>query len=115
MEERKVDMFMMANSKYLKGNQVFKIREELLQIDDSKWGIIQSVQFKDPVVALVVALFGGGLLGIDRFMIGDTVLGIIKLCTFGGFVLWALLDILLIMGAAKSNNTAKLRQVMNQR
>lgn len=115
MEERKVDMFMMANSKYLKGNQVFKVREQLLQIDDSQWGRIQSVQFKDPVVPLVIALFGGGVLGIDRFIIGDIVLGIIKLCTLGGFGFWALLDILLIMGATKSNNTAKLLRVMNQR
>jgi hypothetical protein len=38
-----------------------------------------------------------GFLGVDRFYLGYGVLGLIKLFTFGGFGLWWLLDIILIL------------------
>ncbi|WP_291720215.1 TM2 domain-containing protein [Bernardetia sp.] len=112
MQEQKVDMFITANKKFLAQDQIFQIRERLLEMDDSQWGIVQSVQFQDPVIVLVVALFGGGLLGIDRFMIGDIILGAFKLLTCGGFIVGAFIDILLIMSATRKKNTAKLQQII---
>ena len=38
-----------------------------------------------------------GSLGVDRFYLGYGILGLIKLFTFGGFGLWWLLDILLLL------------------
>jgi TM2 domain-containing membrane protein YozV len=111
METQKVDMFIMTNSKFFESHQVFQVRERLLQIDDSKWGLIQSIQFKDPTIVLIVS-FLAGYLGIDRFMIGDTGLGVGKLLTCGGFGVWALIDLFLIMGATKEKNMAKLQHVM---
>jgi TM2 domain-containing membrane protein YozV len=44
----------------------------------------------------------GGLLGLDRFYLGQTGLGIAKLLTFGGCGLWALYDLMMIgMGKMK--------------
>jgi TM2 domain-containing membrane protein YozV len=56
-----------------------------------------------------LASFLGGGLGIDRFLIGDTGLGIIKLLTCGGFGIWTIVDYFLIMGAAKESNLKKLQ------
>ena len=47
------------------------------------------------LVALFLSIFLG-LLGIDRFYIGHTGTGIIKLLTWGGFYIWWLVDIILI-------------------
>ncbi len=84
MDAQKVDMFIMANSKYFESHQVGFIRDRLISMDDSKWPMIQTLQFKDPTTSIIVSLLGGGL-GIDRFMLGDTGMGIGKLLTCGGF------------------------------
>jgi len=38
-----------------------------------------------------------GFLGVDRFYLGYGVLGLIKLFTFGGFGLWWLIDVVLLL------------------
>ena len=84
MDAQKVDMFIMSNSKFFESHQINVIRERLIEVDDSKWAMISTVQLKDPTTSLIVSILAGGL-GIDRFMIGDTGLGIGKLLTCGGF------------------------------
>ncbi len=112
MEANKVDMFILANSKFFESHQLPQIRERLWNIDDSKWGIIQTIQFKDPTTSIIVSLLAGGL-GIDRFMIGDTGLGVGKLLTCGGLGIWAIIDWFMIMGATREKNYTKLSAFLN--
>lgn len=111
MDAQKVDMFIMSNGKFFESHQVPQIRERLISLDDSKWSQIQTLQFKDPTTSLIVSLLAGSL-GIDRFMIGDTGMGIGKLLTCGGFGIWAIVDWFMIMGATREKNMAKLNMVM---
>ncbi len=111
MEAQKVDMFIMANGKFFESHQVGLIRDRLLALDDSKWGLIQTMQFKDPTTSIIVSILAGSL-GIDRFMIGDTGLGVGKLLTCGGLGIWAIIDWFLIMPATREKNMAKLQQVL---
>lgn len=111
MDPQKVDLFLMTNGKYFESFQLTAIRDRLLQLDESRWMALQSLQFHDPTVILIVSLLGGSL-GIDRFLIGDTGLGVGKLLTCGGFGIWAIVDWFLIMGAAREKNLAKLQQLM---
>lgn len=103
MEAQKVDMFIMANGKFFESAQIPVIRDRLLAADDSKWAMIQSVPLKDPQTALIVSIVGGSL-GIDRFIIGDTGLGIAKLLTCGGMGIWAIVDWFMISAAARKKN-----------
>ncbi len=48
------------------------------------------------IVAVLLSFFLGGL-GVDRFYLGYTVLGIVKLLTLGGLGVWALIDFILIL------------------
>ena len=111
MEAPKVDMFIMSNGKFFESHQLAPIRDRLIAIDDSKWSILQTLQFKDPTTILIVSLLGGTL-GIDRFMIGDTGLGVGKLLTCGGLGIWAIIDWFMIMGATREKNMAQLNQVI---
>lgn len=103
MEAQKVDLFMMLNSKYFESHHVHAVREKLLSLDESKWGLVQTLQFKDPTSSLIVSLMGGQL-GIDRFLIGDTGLGVAKLLTCGGVGIWTIIDWFMIMGATREKN-----------
>jgi len=110
MDAQKVDMFIMANGKFFESHLVGQIRDRLLLLDDSKWSILNTMQFKDPTVSLIVSLLGGSL-GIDRFLIGDTGLGVGKLLTCGGLGIWAIIDWFLIMGATREKNLEKLQMI----
>lgn len=111
MESQKVDMFILTNGKFFESNQVALIRDRLIAMDDSKWGLISTLQFKDPTTSLIVSILAGSL-GIDRFMIGDTGMGVGKLLTCGGLGIWAIIDWFMIKGATKEKNMAKIQLVL---
>lgn len=111
MEAQKVDMFMMSSAKFFDGQELSSIREKLVKLDDSKWPELQSLQFKDPTTSLIISILGG-ILGIDRFMIGDTGLGIGKLLTCGGLYIWGIVDWFLIQGATRKKNLEKINKVI---
>lgn len=63
------------------------------------------------LVALLLSLFVGEL-GVDRFYLGYTGTGILKLITFGGLGIWWLIDLILIAtGSLKDAQGRPLRRV----
>jgi hypothetical protein len=55
----------------------------------------ENVSDKEWIVAMLLSFFVG-VLGVDRFYLGYTGLGIAKLLTFGGCGIWSLIDFILI-------------------
>jgi hypothetical protein len=51
---------------------------------------------KEWLITVLLSFFVG-ILGIDRFYLGYTGLGILKLITLGGCGIWALIDLILIV------------------
>lgn len=106
MEESKVDMFMMINNNNFPTNSLTSIRQRLLAMPDDRMAMIQGFQFKSPSTAIIISVLIGAM-GIDRFYIGDTGLGIAKLLTCGGLGIWSIVDWFLIMGLARQRNHDK--------
>lgn len=111
MDAQKVDMFMMSNAKYFESHQISMIRERLIMLDDSKWASISTIQYNDPTTSLLISIIGGSL-GIDRFVIGDTVIGVGKLLTCGGFGIWTVIDWFMIQGATREKNMQKIQRFL---
>jgi len=111
MDSQKVDMYIAVNAKYFESHLIPQIHDMLLQADDSKYLMLQTINLRDPTTTLIVSLFGGHF-GIDRFLIGDTGLGIAKLLTCGGLGIWSIVDWFLIMGRTKEVNFLALQRVM---
>jgi TM2 domain-containing membrane protein YozV len=111
MDSQKVDMFIMSNAKFFESHHVPAIRERLIAMDDSKWIGVSTIQFKDPTTSLIVSILAGSL-GIDRFIIGDTGIGVGKLLTCGGLGIWTIVDWFMIQGATREKNMQKLQQYL---
>lgn len=69
----------------------------------------QEVSSKSKTTAALLSFFLGAL-GIDRFYLGNTVLGVGKLLTFGGFGIWAFVDFVYILtGNAKDGDNLPVK------
>lgn len=111
MDQQKVDMFMMSYAKYFEGHHLIMLRDKLLKLDDSKMIQLQAANLKDPTTILIVSIVGGHF-GIDRFLIGETGLGVAKLLTCGGLGIWTIVDWFLIMGRTREINMQRISQVL---
>ena len=56
---------------------------------------------KSKLTAILLCFFLGSL-GIHRFYLGYTLIGVIQLLTFGGLLIWVIVDLIrLIIGSLK--------------
>lgn len=111
MDVQKVDMFIMSNGKFFESHQMNLIRDRMIALDESKWAILSTTQFNDPTTSLIVSILAGSF-GIDRFMIGDTGLGVGKLLTCGGGGIWTIIDWFMIQKATREKNIQKIQQFL---
>ena len=107
MEQQKVDMYIISNQKYFPAEKMMYLKEKLQAMDDSKFAMISTIDLKDPTTVLIISLFLGSL-GIDRFMLGDIGLGILKLLTGGCCGILTIIDWFTISKKAKELNFNKL-------
>ncbi len=57
----------------------------------------------NPTVVFGLSIYLG-YIGVDRFVLGQTLLGILKLITLGGLNIWYLIDLFLVASAARKRN-----------
>jgi len=100
----------MANTKFFRPEHIPALKGYLRDIPDDRMYMLASLDLKDPVLLLLLSIFVGEF-GVDRFVIGDTGLGVAKLLTLGGCGIWWLIDCFLIMDRTRDKNYEKLTQV----
>ncbi len=61
---------------------------------------------------LIVSLLVGSF-GIDRFMLGEVGLGVLKLLTMGGFGIWTIVDWCTAMSRTKKYNYQEFINIVN--
>ena len=103
MDQQKVDMYIMTNQKYFPAEKIMYLKDKLRVMDEEKFSLISTIELKDPTTILLVSIFLGSL-GIDRFMIGDTGMGILNLLTLGVCGIMTIVDWFTISKKTKDLN-----------
>lgn len=112
MDQTKIDMFIAANGKKFNPFQLEQIKSALINADENKFQMALAADYKDPSTMLIVSLLVGSL-GIDRFMLGETGLGVAKLLTVGACGIWTIIDWFKIQNLSKDYNFKLLMQNLN--
>lgn len=114
VERRDVDMFIMQKGKFFPEMQIKTLREQLLSLDYNQFILITSVEYKEPMTMLLISIFLG-YLGVDRFILSQTGIGIGKLLTTlicGIGLVWWLIDLFKIGSDTKDFNYQKCQQMI---
>lgn len=107
MEQQKVDLFIMTNKDYFPAEKLFILKEKLKTATDEQFNMISCLDFQSPTTMLLISLFLGSM-GVDRFMLKDTGMGILKLLTGGLCGILTLVDLFSISKKTKENNLNKI-------
>ena len=107
VDKQKVDMFLMSNQKYFPAEKMMFLKEKLYKLDETKFSMISCMEFKDPTTFLLISLFLGSW-GIDRFMLKETGMGVLKLLTGGCCGILTIIDWFTVQKKAKDKNFAEL-------
>ncbi len=103
VDKQKVDMFLMTNQKYFPADKIVFLREKLYSIDESKFMMISALELKDPTTMLLISLFLGAW-GVDRFMMKETGMGVLKLLTGGCCGILTIIDWFSVQKKTKEMN-----------
>ena len=112
MTEANVRQVMTLVSGKVPEEKMLVLKSKLTNASDDKIDEIMCLKLRNPVSVLLFSLFLGGF-GIDRFIIGDTGLGVAKLLV-GGLTLgiWPFIDIFISHKKAKEKNFNNIMQLL---
>lgn len=111
MDMQKVDMYLMTNNKYFPQERIPQLKDKLMSFDDNRFMMATSTELKDPTTLLIISILIGSL-GVDRFMLGETGLGVAKLLTAGGCGIWTIIDWFSVQKRTRELNFNKIMQLM---
>ncbi len=111
MSKQDIDIYLTTNAKYFEPSAIPVIRQKLEKADKDIMVQLQATELKDPTVILLISIFLGGL-GIDRFMLGDTGMGVLKLLTGGCCGILTIIDWFTISKKAKEMNLSKISMIV---
>ena len=106
MTKEQVDQLIAVNADKIAPEYIETIRERLMNADE---GIATAAfaNLKGGTFMFCMAFFFGSY-GVDRFMLGQTGLGIAKLLTCGCCGIWTIIDWFTVGGRTKKYNAEKV-------
>lgn len=105
-----IDMYLMANSKNFPPMSIPMVKEKLLNLTESQLSNINALDLKDPTMMLIISIVGGAW-GIDRFLVGDIGMGVLKLLTGGLCGILLIMDWFIIQNRTRDKNLETLMTI----
>ena len=81
VDPQKVEMYILSHKNYFPANKLIYLKTKMLNLDDKEFDLIYFTKLKSPDLIFLVSIFLG-FLGVDRFILKDIGMGILKLFTF---------------------------------
>jgi TM2 domain-containing membrane protein YozV len=108
----RASMWLMSHTTYFKPEHMPYINDQISRLNDDQANALLALNLKNPTIILIISIFLGEL-GIDRFMLGDTGMGVGKLLTLGGCLVWWFIDLFMVQDRAREKNYEMLMHVLN--
>lgn len=89
MKPELIQSFMLKNGECFDSSVIMDIQARLEDIDDSKAPLLMSLNLQKPTFILLIAI----LFGWERFFLNDIAMGVLKVITCYGCIIWYLVDI----------------------
>jgi TM2 domain-containing membrane protein YozV len=120
--QQQIDMWVMQNNENFAPIQLSQIKDKMQTLDENKISSLMGLELKKPTMMMIISFFLGGL-GVDRIMLGQTGLGIVKLLVCVGIyavgwlllfipyivpLVWWLVDVINVKKQTKNNNYKKV-------
>ena len=111
LDQQKIDTYIMTNQKYFPEGKIIYLKDKLRTMDDEKFSLIMTVPLKDTTTLLLVSIFLG-VLGIDRFMLGQVGFCIFLLLFFCFLGILNFIDWFTIANKTKEINFNKIMTLL---
>lgn len=108
MDAQKINTFIISNGDKFAPSHVGMIRQQLEQMDDNGFYAVMSASYQSPTTILIIAI----LLGWERFFLDDVALGLLKIFTCQGCLIWWLIDICTAKSRTQEYNYKKFQQAV---
>jgi serine/threonine protein kinase len=109
--EQELNLFFITKQDYFPKELVHFMKEDLVSVNNNIYHAISSFEYKNPNT-MFWAAFPGGIFGIDRFLLGETGLGILKL-VFGvvTYGIWVIVDCFTIKKRTRKYNYERYLEI----
>lgn len=85
---------------------------KLDKISEDKLASLAFLDLKNPAISQVLAITLGGA-AVDRFYRGQIGWGLLKIFTFGGMGIWAIIDMFLTAKGTRKDNFNKINSILS--
>lgn len=112
MKKIKINNFLRLNREFLNESDILMANNFLNTLNEESLESLSFLQFNNPKVFWAISFFGGGL-GIDRFLIGDIGIGLLKFClNWITLFIPFFIDLFLIQKRVKRKNFEKIMKLV---
>lgn len=103
MTQQNINQFLSKYLDYFPPEKIWQIQWMLERWENVQLHDLERLKFKKPITVWFWS-FVAGTLGIDRFIVGQPMVGFLKLLTVGGMLIWWFIDLFRIIKLTQRRN-----------
>lgn len=107
----RIDLFLAAHGSKFLTYRIEDVKRILEPLTEEQFQLVLAQDYKEPGWMLLISLFAGTI-GVDRFVLNEVGLGVLKLLTCGGMGIWTIVDWFLVQENTREYNFKLLNQAI---